>query len=238
MTDYFIKKIKIKGNEQLFICRGNSHIVDADKLNEQFIFKNQKHATLFKVENRILKVCHAQSVPKDILRKYILNSQAEREFKSADIISQLGLISPESNFSAFSLSPFTMIESMHEMSFLDNFEDIGKDFIRKGDRRDSFGIISCFAKDLAIMTNEMFVPKDLGLGNIMYNRAEAKMAWLDTDLKKVKSKTQSAKMLMAQLTPRLFRHLSKQDTDLFWNVFCEHSTLFPDRHEMISRSER
>ena len=70
---------------------------------------------------------------------------------------------------------------MHEMDFLDNFEDLNKNFVH---RADCLEIIRCFARDLAIMTNEMLCPKDLGLGNIMFNTAEVKMAWIDTDLKK------------------------------------------------------
>ena len=236
MTGNFIKKIKIEDNEHLFFCKGNSIIVDSEKINEHFIFKKQKYSTLYRAGNRILKVCYAQSIPKDLLRKYVLGSQAEREFKSSAILSHLGLLTPESCFSAFSLSPLTKdrIESLHEMSFLEHFEDIDKHFVH---RRDSSDIVRCFAKDLAIISNNMFFPKDLGLGNIMYNEAESKIAWLDTDLKKITGKTQLAQKLMAQLTPRFLRYLSSPDTDLFWDVFCEQSTLFPRKSEMTAACE-
>ena len=224
MTDCYLKKIKIEDTSHLFVCKGHSRIVSSEKLKKSFLFKRQPYANFYITDGLLLKVCYGRSMPKDILRKYTFKSQAEREFKSADILSGLGLLTPRSYFSAFSLFPFTRgwVESMHEMDFLDGFEDLDKHFVH---RKDSLEIIRCFARDLAIMTNEMLCPKDLGLGNVMYWTAQAKLAWLDTDLKKFTDKKKLSCQLMAHLQPRFLRYLSPRQAGLFRSVFSERSTL-------------
>lgn len=224
MNDYYLKKIKIEGASHLFVCRGYSHIVDSKQLKKPFLFKKQLYANLYRSDNLLLKVCYGQSFPKDILRKYVLESQAEREFKSADILSKMGIITPKSYFSAFSISPFTkgLVESMHEMDFLDGFEGLNKHFIH---RHDSLDIVRSFARDFAIITNEMLIPKDLGLGNIMYKTEEAKLAWLDTDLKKISNKKKLTHKVITSLNSRFLKYLNRHQVGVFWDVFSERSTI-------------
>ncbi|MCG8685348.1 MAG: hypothetical protein MI892_10760 [Desulfobacterales bacterium] len=232
MMNYSLKMICVEGSSHLFACKGFSHLVALNKLKRTCLFKRQLYANLYKVDNYILKVCYGQSIPKDVLRKYAFKSQAEREFKSAEILSQIGLKTPKSYFSAFSLFPLTKgwVESIHEMEFLHGFEDLNPDFIH---RPDCLKIISCFAKDLAIITNAMFCPKDLGLGNTMFNPKQVELAWLDTDLKKITNRKKLAVKMMSQLRPRFFRYLNRHQAEMFWAVFCETSNLYPEKEELL-----
>ena len=107
MDDYFLKNINIEGVSHLFVCKGRSRITNAGNVEDASLFKRQLYANLYKVDNYILKVCYGQSIPKDVFRKYALKSQAERESKSAAILSELGLVTPKTYFSAFSLFPKT-----------------------------------------------------------------------------------------------------------------------------------
>lgn len=237
MIKYSVRKITVGGFSQVFACKGFSHMVESDKLKAPYLFKKQLYAKLYKDGNYILKVCYSQSIPKDLFRKYILKSQAERESKSAEILSQLGLLVPKSYFRVFSLSPFAKgrIESMHEMDFLNGFEDLPPKFFAQRD--DSTNIIECFGRDLARVTDAMYCPKDLGMGNVMYHKIDKKMAWIDTDLRKFKSKSKLSQSIMSQLRPRFLNRIDSQQSEVFWKVFCESSTLFPEKKELLSYGE-
>lgn len=121
---------------------------------------------------------------------------------------------------------------MHEMDFLEGFEDLDLYFTL---RDDCLEIIRCFARDLAIMTNAMYCPKDLGMGNVMVNTIEGKMAWLDTDLKKMRTRKKLSRQLIRQLDSRFFRHLmTPHQGNLFWEVFCGRSTIFSTKNDVLS----
>jgi len=236
MDDYFLKNINIEGVSHLFVCKGRSRIVNAGNVEDAFLFKRQLYANLYKLDNYILKVCYGQSIPKDVFRKYALKSQAERESKSAAILSELGLVTPKTYFSAFSLFPKTRkgVESMHEMDFLVGYDDLTPKFLY---RPDCLSIIQCFGRDLAVILNAMLCPKDLGLGNIMYHPGEGKLAWIDSDLKHFKDKETLSRNVMGQLGPRFLKHLDKCQSDMFWRSFCENSTLFAEKGELLPYGE-
>ena len=82
-----------------------------------------------------------------------------------------------------------------------------------------------FARDLAIITNEMLIPKDLGLGNIMYKTEETKLAWLDTDLKKISNKKKLTHKIITSLNSRFLKYLNRHQVGVFWDVFSERSTI-------------
>lgn len=233
MDDYFLKNINIEGVSHLFVCKGRSRIANAGTLEDTFLFKRQLHATLYKVDNYILKVCYGQSIPKDIFRKYALKSQAERESKSAAILSELGLIVSKTYFSAFSLFPIThgRVESMHEMEFLTGYDDLNPKFVH---RPDCLAIVQCFGRELAIMLNAMLCPKDLGLGNIMYHPSEEKLAWIDSDLRQFKDKETLSRSVMGKLGRRFLNYLDNCQADIFWRSFCENSTIFAEKRELLS----
>ena len=235
MMDYSLKKIDIEGSSHVFVCSGLSNVLTSGKLRSSYVFKRQLYSTLYKKNDYITKVCYGQSVPKDILRKYVFKSQAVREVKSSEILTKLGLLAPISNFRAFSLFPFTKgwIESIHEMVFLDGFEDLGLMFAQ---RDDSLRVIKCFGRDLALVVDAMYCPKDLGMGNIMYHPTERKIAWIDTDLRKFKSKEELLKSVMSKLRPRFLRYLDSHQTDWFWAVFCETTKMFTYKKEFLEWS--
>jgi len=236
MDDYFFKNINIEGVSHLFVCKGHSRIVNAGKVEYDSLFKRQLYANLYKVGNYILKVCYGQSIPKDIFRKYDLRSQAERESKSAAILSELGLITPKTYFSAFSLFPKMRkgMESMHEMDFLVGYDDLNPQFVH---RPDCLSIIQCFGRDLAVILNAMLCPKDLGLGNVMYHPGEGKLAWIDSDLKEFKDKETLSRSVMRKLGRRFLNYLDKCQSDMFWRSFCEKSTLFAEKGELLPYGE-
>ncbi|NDY72476.1 hypothetical protein DO021_12460 [Desulfobacter hydrogenophilus] len=236
MNDFFFKNINIGGISHLFVCKGDSRIASREMLDDSFLFKRQLHANLYKVDDYILKVCYGQSIPKDIFRKYALKSQAERESKSAAILSELGLVTPKTYFSAFSLFPKMRkgVESMHEMDFLSGYDDLNPKFVH---RPDCLGIIQCFGRDLAVMLNAMLYPKDLGLGNIMYHPVEGKLAWIDSDLRHFKDKETLSRSVMRKLNHRFLKHLNNCQSDIFWRSFCENSTLFAEKGELLSYRE-
>jgi hypothetical protein len=233
MDSYFFKDITIEGDSQLFVCKGNSRIANTGKVEKAFLFKRQSHANLYKVDNHILKVCYCQSMPKDIFKKYALKSQAERESKSATILSELGLVTPKTYFSAFSLFPKLRkgVESIHEMDFLVGYDDLNPKLIYR--HPDCLGIIRCFGRDLAVILNAMLCPKDLGLGNVMYHPGDDKLAWIDSDVKHFKNKKALARTVMHRLGRRVLNHLNKCQTDMFWRSFCENSTLFAEKKELL-----
>ena len=232
MGDYFFKNINIEGVSHLFVCKGLSHVANSGKVEDASLLKRQLHANLYKVDNYILKVCYGQSIPKDVFRKYALRSQAERESKSAAILSELGLITPKTYFSAFSLFPKMRngVESMHEMEFLVGYEDLNPRFVY---RPDCLDIIRCFGRDLAVMLNAMLCPKDLGLGNVMYNPALDKLAWIDSDLRQFKKKETLGRTVMRRLGRRFLNYLDNCQTDIFWRSFCEDSCLFDKKKELL-----
>lgn len=233
MNDSFLKNINIEGISHLFVCKGDSRIASRGTLDDAFLFKRQLHANLYKMGNYILKVCYGQSIPKDIFRKYALRSQAERESKSAAILSELGLVTPKTYFTAFSLFPkmHKGVESMHEMNFLVGYDDLNSKFIH---RPDCLSIIQCFGRDLAVILNAMLCPKDLGLGNIMYHPGEDKLAWIDSDLRLFKDKENLSRNVMGRLGRRFLNYLDNCQTDMFWRSFCENSTLFTKKEELLS----
>ena len=233
MDNCFLENITIEDGSHLFVCKGVSRIVNAGKLEHAFLFKRQLYANLYNVDNYILKVCYGQSVPKDIFRKYVLKSQAHRESQSAAILSDLGLVAPKTYFSAFSLFPLTQgrIESMHEMDFLTGYHDVSSKFVRSSD---SFKFIQCFGRDLAVIFNAMMCPKDMGIGNVMYHPGKGKLAWIDTDLRHFNNKENLARNVMGILGRRFLRYLDTCQTDSFWSSFCESSTLFADKEELLS----
>ncbi len=233
MGEYFFKNIKIEGSPHLFVCKGHSRIAETGKLEEPVLFKRQLYANLYKVDDHILKVCYGQSIPKDIMRKYGLKSQAEREAGSAATLSRLGLMVPRTYFSAFSLFPLTRrwVESIHEMDFLAGYQDIRRaTFIHCQHR---FDLITCFGKDLATILDAMLCPKDLGFGNVMYHPDEGKLAWIDTDLKKFKSKEALARNLATKLNGRIFNYLDGFQINVFWKAFFSKSILFTDEDEVL-----
>jgi len=233
MENYFFKNINIEGVSHLFVCKGRSRVANAGKAEDAFLFKRQLHANLYKVDNYILKVCYGQSIPKDVFRKYALRSQAERESKSAAILSELGLVTPKTYFSAFSLFPKMChgVESMHEMDFLVGYDDLNPKFVQ---RPDCLCIIQCFGRDLAVILNAMLCPKDLGLGNIMYHPGEDKLAWIDSDLRRFKNKENLSRNVMGKLGRRFLNYLDNCQADMFWRSFCENSTLFAEKKELLS----
>ena len=236
MNDFFLKNLNIEGNSHLFVCKGDSHIAKRGTLDSACLFKRQLHANLYKVDNYILKVCYGQSIPKDVFRKYALRSQAERESKSATILSELGLVTPKTYFSAFSLFPkmHKGVESMHEMDFLVGYDDLNPKFVQ---RPDCLSIIQCFGRDLAVILNAMLCPKDLGLGNVMYHPGEGKLAWIDSDLRQFKDKKTLSRSIIGKLSHRILRHLDNCQSDIFWQSFCENSTLFAEKGELLSYGE-
>nr|WP_320013706.1 hypothetical protein [uncultured Desulfobacter sp.] len=236
MNDYFFKNINIEGVSHLFVCKGRSRVANAGKVEEASLFKRQLYANLYKVNNYILKVCYGQSIPKDVFRKYALRSQADRESKSAAILSELGLITPKTYFSAFSLFPKMRkgMESMHEMDFLVGYDDLNLKFVH---RPDCLSIIQCFGRDLAVILNAMLCPKDLGLGNVMYHPGEGKLAWIDSDLRQFKDKETLSQSVMRKLSRRFLNYLDKCQSDMFWRSFCENSTLFAEKGELLSYGE-
>nr|WP_320193786.1 hypothetical protein [uncultured Desulfobacter sp.] len=233
MDNFFFKRIAIEGDAHLFACKGCSHVANTGKVENAFLFKRQLHASIYKVDNHILKVCYGQSIPKDMFRKYALSSQAERESKSAAILSELGLLTPKTNFSAFSVFPKMRngVESMHEMNFMVGYDDLNPRFVY---RPDCLHIIRCFGRDLAVMLNAMLCPKDLGLGNIMYHPGNDKLAWIDSDLRHFKNKETLARMVMSRLGRRFLNYLDNCQADTFWRSFCEKSTLFTEKKELLS----
>ncbi|WP_020588415.1 hypothetical protein [Desulfobacter curvatus] len=233
MNNCFFKKVNIEGVSHLFVCKGRSRIVNAGKVEDAFLFKRQLYASLYKVDNHILKVCYGQSIPKDIFRKYALRSQAERESKSAFILSELGLVTPKTYFSAFSLFPKMRkgVESIHEMDFLAGYDDLNPNFVH---RPDCLGIIRCFGRDLAVILNAMLCPKDFGLGNVMYHPGEDKLAWIDSDLKKFKNKETLSRTVMGKLGHRFLNYLDNCQADMFWRSFCENSILYAEKNELLS----
>ncbi len=236
MNDFFLRNINIEGISHLFVCKGNARIASRGTLDSNFLFKRQLHANLYKVDNYILKVCYGQSIPKDIFRKYALRSQAERESNSAAILSELGLVTPKTYFSAFSLFPKMRkgVESMHEMDFLVGYDDLNPKFVH---RPDCLSIIQCFGQDLAVILNAMLCPKDFGLGNIMYHPGEGKLAWIDSDLRRFKDKKTLSRSVMRKLSHRFLKHLDNCQADIFWRSFCENSTLFAEKEELLSYGE-
>ncbi len=233
MDNFFFKKITIEGDAHLFVCKGYSRVVGTGKLKNAFLFKKQLHANIYKVDNHILKVCYSQSIPKDIFRKYALRSQAERESKSAAILSELGLFTPKTYFSAFSVFPKMRngVESMHEMNFMVGYDDLNPRFVY---RPDCLNIIRCFGHDLAVMLNAMLCPKDLGLGNVMYHPGDDKLAWIDSDLRHFKNKETLARTVMSRLGRRFLNYLDNCQADTFWRSFCEKSILFTKKKELFS----
>ena len=232
MDNYFFKNITIESKPLLFICKGYSHIANTGIIKETLLFKRQLHATIYKENNHILKVCYGQSMPKDIFKKYALKSQAERESKSAAILSDLGLLTPKTYFSAFSVFPKMRngVESMHEMDFMVGYDDLNPGFVY---RPDCLNIIRCFGRDLAVILNAMFCPRDLGLGNIMYHPGNDKLAWIDSDLKHFKTIETLARTVMHRLGRRFLNYLDHRQTDIFWRSFCEHSTLFAEKKDLL-----
>ena len=233
MDNYFFQNITIEGVSHLFLCKGYSCIANTGTVKNAFLFKRQLHANLYKVDNHILKVCYGQSIPKDIFNKYALKSQAERESKSAAILSELGLATPKTYFSAFSVFPKMRkgMESMHEMDFMVGYDDLNPKFVN---RPDCLNIIRCFGRDLAVMINAMLCPKDLGLGNVMYHPGNDKLAWIDSDLKHFKNKEALARTVMSRLDRRFLNYLNNCQADTFWRSFCENSSLFDKKKELLS----
>lgn len=233
MVDYFLKNINIEGVSHLFACKGHSRVASDGTIDDTCLFKRQSHAHLYKVGNYILKICYGQSIPKDIFRKYALKSQAQRESKSSAVLSELGLVTPKTYFSAFSVFPKMRkgVESMHEMDFLVGYDDLNPQFVN---RPDSLDIIRCFGRDLAVMLNKMLCPKDLGLGNVMYHPGEDKLAWIDSDLKQFKNKEKLSRSVMGKLGRRFLNYLDNCQADMFWRSFFENSTLYAEKQELLS----
>jgi len=233
MDSYFYKNITIEDESHLFVCKGCSRIANTGKVEKALLFKRQAHANLYKLDNHILKVCYCQSMPKDIFKKYALRSQAERESQSATILSELGLVTPKTYFSAFSLFPKLRkgVESMHEMDFLFGYDDLNPKLVYRHPK--SLNIIRCFGRDLAVMLNAMLCPKDLGFGNVMYHPGDDKLAWIDSDVKQFKNKKTLARMVMYRLGRRVLNLLNNCQTEMFWRSFCENSTLFTEKKELL-----
>lgn len=219
-----LQKITIGNKASWFICHGKSSMVSSDKTQKEFLYKEQKFARLYKAGDKILKVCFVQSWPKDAIKKYMSGSQAHREKTSAEILTDLGIKTPRTYFSAFSLSPFNRIESLHEMSFLDKYELLNKHISQ---RKDSEVIVRLIAGDLAVMTNNMICLKDLGLGNIMYSPEEG-LSWIDNDIKRFSDKRQLAAFMIHHLRPRLLNHINEFDAKAFWEVFAKESFIHQD----------
>jgi hypothetical protein len=233
MDNYFFKNITIEGESHLFVCKGDSCIANTGNFEKAFLLKRQSHADLYKLDNHILKVCYCQSMPKDILKKYALRSQAEREAQSAAILSELGLVAPKTYFKAFSLFPKLRkgVESMHEMDFLVGYDDLYPKLISR--HPDCLNIIRCFGGDLAVMLNAMLCPKDFGLGNVMYHPGDNKLAWIDSDLKHFNNKKDLGRLVMHRLGRRVLNYLNEHQTDMFWQSLCENSTLFSEKKELL-----
>lgn len=212
-----LQKIIIVQATSWFFCRGESAIIAAGKIREEFLYKEQEYSRIYRAGDKLLKVCCVQSWPKDVIRKYFAKSQADRERKSAEMLAGLGLNTPQSYFCAFSLSPSNRFESMHEMSFLDHHEHLNKHLSQ---RQDSEEIVRLIAADLAIMTNNMLCLKDFGLGNIMYD-PNGKIFWIDNDIKEFSDRRLLAAFMMRHLKLRLLNHINAVDANAFWEVFKE-----------------
>ena len=217
-----LNKITIGGRKCWFLCRGESNLIIGNKIPDELMYKKNNCSRLYMHGDRILKVCIAQSWPKDSIRKYAWRSQAEREIKSAKLLAEFGLSTPKEYFSAFSLSPFNRIESIHEMSFLNGHENLDKHI---STRHNSENIVRLIAEDLVTMTNNMVCLKDFGLGNIMYH-PDTHISWIDNDISNFSDKNRLTCFMMEHLIPRLLRHIDARDKEVFWNVFRERSIIY------------
>ncbi len=227
----YLKKISIEQEIDWYLCRGESRLLNSGLADNSLLYKKQKFARLYREGDKILKVCLVQSWPKDAIRKYTGKSQAERESASAVLLADLGINTPRTFFSAFSISPWSCIESLHEMSFLERYEFLSNHI---SERDDSEKIIRLIAKDSAKMINNMIFLKDFGLGNVMYH-PNGHISWIDNDLKKFSKSSALTAFAINLLRERVFNYTDETDTKAFWKILSEHCHIHNELlHEFLS----
>jgi len=149
-------------------------------------------ATLFSLfyvlddQKVIAKLIKPKSFPKDYLRRYLLDSEATRVFRSTVQLNAIGIATPEPLGFSVILNPFVRYESIYYAAYKANTISLKTCLPRlsKSDRRH---LLANIAKDYAHMINQHFNLKDLHFENILVGHQNERW-WIDTDLRRIRSK--------------------------------------------------
>lgn len=173
---------ELHGTWQLQAARGWSHAALAQPWT---LLRDGPHSLLFRVggpPGLIVKLIRPRSVPRDSLRKYV-HSQARREFRGGQLLSEIGLVTPTPRAWGVALSPLARFESLLVMDELAAFTS-GLTIIRRWQDTGLRGqFLNAFATQIADLYGHGYIHKDCHFENIC-RLSDGRLAWIDTDVRR------------------------------------------------------
>lgn len=150
----------------------------------ELLYQGQ-HTRIWKhpdVPGVVSKVAFLQTVPRDVLRKYVF-CQARREVEGTRILNALGLKTPSMLGHGFTLAPWSRPESILFMAELAENRTLRAILRNCTDRHRRQSLLRGVAEQLAVIYRFGFHHKDCHFENILCTSAGEELIWIDNDIR-------------------------------------------------------